>query len=488
MYSQVPAESDLQQATYAALESADSSVKSASLVMSFYHESQIAQVNMHLTCNFQEFCSSFITLMPPAIPSSLSPYLPENQVLATLKIANATSYAVDGMGLNASYSSANGEMSMNAWLLSNVTQLNNDVISILPSLAPPNSSYLQDLYDSYLNTTYSTVNSSTTRFDMVNGTMTFNSTETIQGNYEAELNREKSIYIDEINDEINATAQGATLPWELRLLNQTDINIDNLQAQFGAGQDWVYASFSGLILQPPQDVVNVISFRLKSWFNATTDVTAPPSENEELSVTVTGESSGNETVLLSAPPDVPAPDQMLGDNTTMTWNNVSMSSLQDLTFLTAFNQPINYQRGIYNVPVLTNSTVTDFVFNPDAMQVSFNVSGPSGTTGFCNVTVPRDLLNANATTDWTVILDGNSLTPNEFSITESDQYVFIYLNYTHSDHQVIIRGTQVLSEFQPSVLPIIFATLLALISAAAIKRRKKISLAVARYRSANTHI
>lgn len=460
----------LQQLVHATLESADASVRNASLVLSYYYESQIAQVNLHLTCDSQTLYNNLITLVPPTTPTSWSSVLTETQMAALLKIVNATSYAVKDAGLNASYSSANGETSCNAWLVSNDSQLQNDLVSILPDLAPQNSSYLQYLYESYLNTTYTTINSSTTTLDLVNGTMTFASKETIQGDFEAELNREKSIYIDEIN----ATEQlPMGLPWELRLLNDTNINIDNFQAQFELGQDWAYANFSGLILKPQADNVDSITFKLKSWLSTTSDLT-PPTDFEKFTVTVTGESSSNQTVLLSAPPDVPAPDQTSLDSTTMTWNNMSLSSLQDLTFLTAFNQQVSYQGGTYNVPILTNSTVTNFAFDPNALQVAFNVGGPTGSTGFCNVTVPRSLLNAGALSDWTVIFDGRTLSQGEFSITENAQYVFIYLNYTHSEHQIIIKGTQLLPEFQPNILPIAFAIPLIVIAIAAVKQRKKL--------------
>jgi hypothetical protein len=465
---------DLQQLVYASLESAGSSVSNASLVLNYYYESQIAQVNLHLTCDSQTLYNNLITLVPPATPPSWSSILTGTQMAALLKIANATSYAVKDAGLNASYSSADGEMSYNAWLVSNDSQLENDLVSILPDLAPQNSSYLNYLYESYLNTTYTTVNSSTTTLDLVNGTMTFASTETIQGDFEAELNQEKSIYIDEIN----ATEQlPQGLPWELQLLNETDINIDNFQAQFGLGQDWAYANFSGLILKPPADNVDSITFKLKSWLSTTADLT-PPSDFENFTVTITGGSSNNETVLLSAPSDVPAPDQTSLNSTSMTWSNASLSSLQDLTFLTAFNQQVSYQGGTYNVPILTNSTVTNFAFDPNAMQVAFNVTGPAGSTGFCNVTVPRNLLNAGALSDWTVIFDGRTLNQGEFSVTENAQCAFIYLNYTHSEHQIIIKGTQVLPEFQPNILPIAFAIPLIIIAITAIKQRKKLRLRV----------
>jgi hypothetical protein len=463
-------EEELQPLVLASLESADSSVRNASLVLNYYYESQIAQFDLHLTCDAQALCNSLIVSVPPTVPASWSSFLTETQVAALLKIANATSYAVKDAGLDASYSSADGKMSLNAWLVSNDSQLKNDLVSILPDVVPLNSSYLHDLLESYLNTTYSTVDSSTTTFDLVNGIATFASTVIVQGDFEAELNREKSVLIGEVD----AMEQGAPLPWELRVLNETEINIDNFQAQFELGQDWAYANFSGLILKLQPDTVDPITFKLKSWLNMTSDLTAPPLEFEKLTVTVTGGSNSNQTVILSAPSDVPAPDQVSPDNTTMVWNNASLSSLQDLTFLTAFQQQISYDGGTFDVPILTNSTVTKFVFDPSAAQIAFNVTEPSGTSGFCNVTVPRNLLNAAALSDWTVILDGTTLSQGQFSITENAEYVFVNLNYTQPENLITIKGTQVLPEFQPDILPILFAILLALIVITAAKQRRKL--------------
>jgi hypothetical protein len=471
-------EEELQQLAYASLQSAASSVRNASLVISYSHLSQTAQVDLHLTCDAQALCENLITSVPPAVPASWSSFLTETQMAALLNIVNATSYAVKDAGLNASYSSAEGKMSMNAWLVSNDSQLKNDVISILPDIAPPSSSYLHDLLESYFNTTYSTVNSSTTTFDLVNGNATFASTVIIQGDFEAELNREKSILIGGLA----AITQPTPLPWELRVLNETEINMNNFQAEFSIGQDWEYANFSGLILKLQPDTVDPITFKLRTWLNMTTDVTAPPLAFEKLTITVTGGSTSNQTIVLAAPPDVPVPDQTSADSTTMVWNNASLSSLQDLTFLTAFQQPISYDGGKFNEHILTNSTVTNFAFNATAKQITFDVTGPSGSTGFCNVTIPRDLLNASALSDWTVMLDGKTLTQGEFSITENPEYVFVYLNYTYLEHLITIQGTQVLSEFQPDVLPIVLMILFAFAAVIAVKQRRKLEPARTKFR------
>ena len=454
---------ELQQFAYASLESAASSVRGASLTLSYYHNSEIVQVDMHLTSDVQGLWNSVLLLAPPAIPPYWSSQ--KTQIEAWLKIANATAYALTNASFNASYSSVGRKMSLNAWLSANASQLKNDIFAVLPDAVPPN---MHDLFESYLNTTYCTMNSSTMTFDMVNGTATFTSTETLQGDFEAELNHEKRFLIAAMSP-----SPLATLPWELRLLNETEIDINNLQAEFELGQDWMHVSFSGLILKPQADNIDFITFKLKKWLDITTDPSAPPLDFEKLTVTVTGESYANQTVLLSCPSDVPAPDYFSKDYRSMVWNNVSLSSLKELTFLIAYEKQINYNARTYDIPILTNSTVTSFRFDAGAKQITFNVTGPAGM-GFCNVTVPKNLLNATAVSDWTVTFDGKPLTSGEFNITENAEYVFVYLNYTHSEHVISISGTWVVAEFQPDILPLALIIPIIIAAIIAVIQRRKL--------------
>jgi hypothetical protein len=453
----------LQDLIHASLESAASSVESASLTLNYYHESGIAQIDMHLTSNVQGLCDDLLLLVPPAIPSSWGSH--STQIEAWLKIANATAYALTSAGLNASYSSAEGEMSLSAWLLANGSQLKNDILPILPDAVP---SSIHDLVESFVSATYCTLTFSTETLDMVNGIATFSSAATFQGDFEAELNRDKSLLLDAMS-----TLSSTPLPWELRLLNETDIDVDNFQVEFEIGQNWMQASFSGLILKPQADTIDPIRFELKSWLNLTNDPEAPPLEGDKLSVTVTGESSANQTVLLYQPSDVPSPNSLSEDYSSMAWNNVSLSSLQDLMLLEAYEEHVSYGSG-YRVLIFTNSTVPSFTFNATAKEVDFNVTGPPGT-GFSNVTIPRSLLNATALSDWVVRFDGRTLNSTEFSITENDDYVFIYLNYTHSEHIISIIGTIVaVPEVEPDILPLVLAISTLIAAIITIKQRRKL--------------
>jgi hypothetical protein len=221
-------------------------------------------------------------------------------------------------------------------------------------------------------------------------------------------------------------------------------------------------SFNGIVLQPPMDVIDNVRFKLYRFFNMTSyDPYEPPREFQKLKITITGAFNGTRTILLYAPGAVPQPDFTSTDFKTMVWENVSISSLKDLEFRIAYQQVVNYI-GTHNVIIFTNSTMSNFNFNPGLPSISFNVTGTTGT-GFCQVAIPRSLLYASPT-DWTVKIDGQTLSQAQYTVTENSDYVFITLNYTHSSHRIEIVGTWVVSEVNPNILPIIL-TIIGIIAA-----------------------
>ena len=111
----------------------------------------------------------------------------------------------------------------------------------------------------------------------------------------------------------------------------------------------------------------------------------------------------------------------------------------------------------YFVYVVSNSQVSNFSFNPERTLVQFNVSGDNGATGFCRVTIPKELIYADEN-DWTVLVDDNPVTP---SVNEDADTTHLYFTYSHSSKTVEILGTYAIPEF-PSwlILPLfLMATL-----------------------------
>jgi hypothetical protein len=108
----------------------------------------------------------------------------------------------------------------------------------------------------------------------------------------------------------------------------------------------------------------------------------------------------------------------------------------------------------------SNSTITNFIFNQPSKQISFEVSGEKGNSGYCNVTIPKTLLRGEP---WIVRVNGTNW---NFVSTSNGTHSFLYFTYTHaSTFQVVIQGTWVIPEFPPFlILPLFMvATLLAVV-------------------------
>jgi len=90
----------------------------------------------------------------------------------------------------------------------------------------------------------------------------------------------------------------------------------------------------------------------------------------------------------------------------------------------------------FDIYTITSSTMSDFNFSLPLKQISFNVTGPEGTTGFCNVAIPKTLLEILWDNNYTVLIDGSP--PLTLSETSNGTHTFLYFTYPHTAHQVTI--------------------------------------------------
>ena len=99
----------------------------------------------------------------------------------------------------------------------------------------------------------------------------------------------------------------------------------------------------------------------------------------------------------------------------------------------------------YYVHTVSNSTISDFNFNPDNYLISFNVTGPDDTVGFCRVTIPRELMWCDALEEWNVTVNSNP--PTYLKAMEDADYTYLYFTYNHTIQEVQIKGIHVIPEF-----------------------------------------
>jgi hypothetical protein len=96
----------------------------------------------------------------------------------------------------------------------------------------------------------------------------------------------------------------------------------------------------------------------------------------------------------------------------------------------------------YTFDVVSASEVRDMAFSEQDGQIDFTVEGINGTDGFCNVTIPRDLLYAEPG-EWDVLIDGED---TDYVAETNETATILHFTYEHSEHHVVIRGTEVLGE------------------------------------------
>ena len=128
---------------------------------------------------------------------------------------------------------------------------------------------------------------------------------------------------------------------------------------------------------------------------------------------------------------------------------------------------------IFNVQ--SNSTITALAFDSQKQELSFSVSGQSGTTGYANVSVAKNFLAS--IDNLKVFLDGNQI---DRKIISNETSWLITFYYSHSMHQVKI-------DFSPAasfgvtlagwILAVVILAVLAGAFAGVLVHRKKHGLA-----------
>jgi hypothetical protein len=461
----------------AALNATLSSVDDMSFTMAYTHAQKLAQMDISFDSNLKTFWSDALRLIPPTLPSDVPQYATD-EINAWLELGNATAYAVQNAWLSVTYSGTEPQpsLSLSTGFVENAAQLSNDTVKLIPDLlrfeyaAYPQ---LQNITESYLNKTYATLDSCNTTIHLQNSIVTFRTDFAFKGNLDEQLNAAKSYYVSLLNYEYSL--MNMTLPTQMRLLNQTSIDINNLALELQYGRDNAFLNVTGIVISPPEQVIDNFRFKLSNFFNVTSGSNEPPIEYEKLRIIIQGGSNSTHTIIPSRSGTVPAPDKVSSDGKTFTWENATISSLRDMIFSIAYQG--SYQNGgiTYSVPILSNSTVSSFNFYLSNMTISFNVTGTSGTTGFCNITIPRSLLDVSAQNPWVIEVDGVPMSAGQYSVTQNADYTFIYLTYTHSSHKISIIGNiSPVQEMPPNSISfiILLVSLIAIILIAT--QRKKI--------------
>ena len=123
----------------------------------------------------------------------------------------------------------------------------------------------------------------------------------------------------------------------------------------------------------------------------------------------------------------------------------------------------------YPVVANSNSTITDLTFNPATKELNFKANGHTGTTGYCTITIPTNLVSG----ELSIYRDEIILVKN-VDYTQSDDGTnnILQINYNHSNHNFKIVGTQAIPEFSwLTIFPLIASILLVAVATQRFMRR-----------------
>ncbi|HML03709.1 MAG TPA: hypothetical protein VK487_10135 [Candidatus Bathyarchaeia archaeon] len=98
------------------------------------------------------------------------------------------------------------------------------------------------------------------------------------------------------------------------------------------------------------------------------------------------------------------------------------------------NLAITSTQDKYVFSVISNSTISGLSYDSSGKVLDFTVSGPLGTMGYANITIPRDLISNIA--QLTAHLDGDQIL---YTTTSANDSWTICINYLHSTHTVTVN-------------------------------------------------
>ena len=114
-----------------------------------------------------------------------------------------------------------------------------------------------------------------------------------------------------------------------------------------------------------------------------------------------------------------------------TWAGDSVYASTTTTVNFAVEPLANQNQNVFSVT--SNSTVTSLAFDSTQNQLSFSVSGPSGTTGYVQICTPKSLVSDISKLQ--VSLDGQSL---QYNLVSQNDVWIVTIQYHHSSHSVVM--------------------------------------------------
>lgn len=129
------------------------------------------------------------------------------------------------------------------------------------------------------------------------------------------------------------------------------------------------------------------------------------------------------------------------DNVTAPLDVYEILIVPDLSAVNVYS--INWGESSYEVVLQSNSTIAEFEFNQLQQSLTLNVTVPFNLDGFCNITIPDDLMSG----DFSIYIDDVLLVENmDYTQTYNGTHYNFSLTYGNRTHIIEIFSTTVIPE------------------------------------------
>ncbi|MCW4028718.1 MAG: hypothetical protein NWE92_03625 [Candidatus Bathyarchaeota archaeon] len=155
-------------------------------------------------------------------------------------------------------------------------------------------------------------------------------------------------------------------------------------------------------------------------------------------------------------------------NATFWGNTISSFAFKAINVLVAASGE-NQSKTVFSVD--SNSTVADLAFDSSTSQLRFSVTGSTGTTGYVDVCISKDLATDPSAIQ--AFIDGNQ---TSYTVTSGEDCWILHFAYHHSSHDIIFSlegaDTPTTPEMPSAALPLILTALFAVAVAVVVLKRR----------------
>jgi hypothetical protein len=109
----------------------------------------------------------------------------------------------------------------------------------------------------------------------------------------------------------------------------------------------------------------------------------------------------------------------------------------------------------FTVTTESNSTISTVIFRPEFRAIQFSMEGVEGSTGYCNISIPKSLMWSTIEDGWFVLVNGELIEPH-VTADQFNTYLYFTVKFS-STEQITIMSTSAVPELIS--LPMILALL-----------------------------